>query len=50
MSSGTQGGRLTTHVLDTATGVLPSDAGERLRAADDATVEARSLLVLQRTD
>ena len=37
-------------VIDTFMGAMPSDAGDKLRAADDATVEGRSLLVLQRID
>jgi glycogen operon protein len=45
-----QWGRRWLTVLDTASGALPADAGHKLRAADDATVEPRTLVVLQRID
>jgi glycogen operon protein len=43
-------GRRWLTVLDTASGALPEESGDRLRASDDVSVEARSVVVLQRTD
>jgi glycogen operon protein len=42
-------GRRWLTVLDTASGALPEESGDRLRASDDVSVEARSVVVLQRT-